>query len=215
MHSLREAQTYFKLFIKRYPRSQLLEKAKFFQAKTFILTGRKIQAEKIYKELIKTKDTKLRQNVYVTLGDLYYSLGKYKQALDTYMFIIKELKVNSPEYFEVIKKQGITLTHLEKKKSIDKGRKLLYYYLNIVESHPLKDEALFGLAESYYRENNHVAAQKLYNKILEQDHSKRRPVVLSRFRQAQYLDDPRQQLENGKKKVTWKIQPEMHHILKC
>lgn len=200
MHSLREAQTYFKLFLERYPESRLLPKAKYWQAKTFVLTGRKAEAEKIYLELAQTKDKKFRQSVYVTLGDLYYSLGRYQSALDSYMGIIKEMEPHSPEYLEVIKKQGNTLTHLGTEANIKKGREFLYYYLNVVEHPVLKNEALFGLAESYYREDNNSAALKLYNEVVERGSPKSRPYVLSRFRQAQYLDDPKQKLEKWQKK---------------
>jgi TolA-binding protein len=200
MHSLREAQTYVNLFLERYPKSELLNKAKYWQAKILVSIGREEEAEKIYLELVKTNDKELQKTVYVTLVDLYYSLGKYQSALDMLMLLIKRTKVNSPEYLEVIKKQGVTLTRLGKGENIKKGRELLYYYLNIVESSALKDEALFELAESYYRENNDATAQKLYNKIVEKGDLKARPFVLSRFRQAQYLDDPKQKLEKWQKK---------------
>ena len=200
MHALREAKTYFNIFLERYPRSPLAEKALYWKSKTLFAIGHDDEAEEVAKQLMRGRDKELRSDAGIILWELYYKRGHFTSALAVCEQLLKETPHQSPRYFDLLRFQGTTLVRMEGAQNKEKGRELLYQYLNVVEDEALRNQVLFELAETYYREDNDTVAQKLYSSIIASGKEEDRSVVLSRFRQAQYYDDPNRELEKWQKR---------------
>lgn len=200
MQALREAQIYFNLFLEKYPGSSLVDKASYWKANTLDAIDRPLEAEEIYRKLMISGGQDIRSQAGITLAELYYKQGDYEKALDVCDAMVKEIPKDSTPYLELIRIEGVTRTHMPGKADILKGRQLLYLYLNLVEGTSRRHGALFELAESYYRSGMDDPAQKLYGQIISEGEPEQRVVVLSRFRQAQYLDDPKKKLGQWQKR---------------
>ncbi|MBU0483879.1 MAG: tetratricopeptide repeat protein [Proteobacteria bacterium] len=200
MSFLREALIYFKLFLERYPKSENYSLGLFWKAKTLVAIGQSEEAEKIYHGLIAGKDKKLRHQAAVALGDLNYAAGKYKEALRFFNLTKKELAPESKDYADLLGRIRSALVRHDSEAEIQEGRKLLYHYINVLADSPQeRAKGLFELAESYYRQGEDATAQIFYEKILDES-PQSDLAVLIRFRQAQYLDDPRSKLGKWQKR---------------
>ncbi|MEA1933971.1 MAG: tetratricopeptide repeat protein [Thermodesulfobacteriota bacterium] len=196
MRFFREALTYYGLFKKRYPDSPLIPTTRFWQAKTLFQIGRLNESKEILLNLIETKNPDFQIKAALGLGEIEFKNENYMQALKTYENILEKFPAYHLKDPEILKLMGITNLRIKKEKQ---GQKQLYQYLNLAERSPYKAETLFEVAESYRREGDHLTAQVLFNKVIDEG-GKEGVVVLSRFRQAQFLDDPNRKLHARQRK---------------
>lgn len=197
MRFFREALIYFKLFAQRYPASPLLPKVRFWQARTLFTIGRLDEAAALYQDVAKTADADLKVKALMGLGDTHDAKKDYAAALATFTSLLRKY----PDYYlgdpELLRKLGTAYLKVGQE---DRGRKYLYHYLNLAEKTPLRGDVLFDLAESYFRQGDKQTALKLYGNIVETGSPQDRAVVLARFRQAEYLDDPDKNFPEWKKR---------------
>lgn len=193
MRFFREALTYFRLFEQRYADSLLLPRSRYWQAKTLLEVGRVEEAIPLFRELVREQDEELRLEALFGLRLAYDMQGDYLQVLTTLEYI---MAVTPPRYHfenpDLLFLLGLANGRLGREED---AREQLWHFVNLAPQSPHRLEALFALGESYYRQGEHPVAQRLYARILEEDGAGERPVVLARFRQAQYLDAPEQQQE--------------------
>jgi len=198
MSLFREALIYFNLFLKRFPESKLVPHVRYWQGQTFLRVGRFAEATTVFEELSKSSDFDLRVRGYVGLGDALYASGQYLAALAAY----KRLLVKAPKFRlqdpSVLLKLGVTYFKVGNEAQ---GRKQLFHFLNLDKTSRQRAEAIFEIGESYYREGQAEAAQRLYEMAEEEGVGDERGVVLSRFRRAQYRDDPARVLPEWSKPV--------------
>ena len=196
MRFFREALSYYGLFKKRYPDSPLIPTTRFWQAKTLFQIGRLNESKEIFLKLIETKNPDLQIKAALGLGEIEFKNENYRQALKTYENILEKFPAFYLKDPEILKLMGMTNLRMKKEKQ---GQKQLYQYLNLAECSPCKAEVLFEVAESCIREGNPLTAQVLFNKVIDEG-GKEGVVVLSRFRQAQFLDDPNRKLRAWQRK---------------
>ncbi len=197
MNFFREALTYYGLFEKRYPASPFIPAIRFQQAKALLRVGRLKESREIFLQLTEAKDPDLQLEAAFRLGELEFESENYMQALKVYKKILEKIPAFHLKDPEILKLMGTTNLRMKKEKL---GRKQLYQYLNLAERSPYKAEALFELAESYMREGDHLTAQVLYNKVIDEGGEEEGVVTLSRFRQTQFLDDPNRKLRAWQRK---------------
>lgn len=204
MGIFRDALVYFNLFLKRFPKSALLPDARYWKANALFKLGQLDEAEKVFQELSRQGDEGLRVRAIIGdlgnggfgLGDIQSARGRYLDALQLYENIKKQKPVFHLEHPELLLKMGRVYFNLQDEV---RGCNYLFYFLNLAEQSPLRTTVIFELAESFYRQDN-MAALKLYDKAMEEGEPGDRPVVLSRFRKAQYLDDPKRALPKWQKR---------------
>ncbi|MEA2084858.1 MAG: tetratricopeptide repeat protein [Thermodesulfobacteriota bacterium] len=197
MRFFREALAYYGLFKKRYPDSPLVPTTSFWQAKTLFQIGRLKESKEIFLKLIETKNPDLQIKAALGLGEIEFKNENYRQALKTYENILEKFPAYHLKDLEILKLMGITNLRMKKEKQ---GRKQLYQYLNLAERSPYKAEILFEVADSYRREGDHLTSQVLFNKVIDEGDGEKGFVILSRFRQAQFLDDPNRKLRAWQRK---------------
>ncbi len=197
MHFYREALIYFKLFEKRYPRSPIIPAARYWQARTLTAVGRLAEAINLYQEVVKNKDESLQIKGLKGLGEAYAANNDYRKALESY----EKITSRFPNYYfkdlDLLINMGNAYLHVGKE---EEGRSQLFYYLNLTEVPQRRGEVLFEIAESFNRQGQAATAQKLYEKVLAEGTPGNRAVVLAKFRQAEYLDDPKHKLSTWQKK---------------
>lgn len=197
MRFFREALIYFKLFGQRYPGSDLADQARYWQAKAYFEVGQLDEAAAIFKEISKNKEQALRIKGLIGLGDTLFAKKEYHEAFIAFDRIMKKFPAYYRQDPELLIRLGYADFKLGKE---EQGRKELFYYLNLVEKSPRSAEVLFALGESYHRQHEDAVAQQLYAKALAAGTAGERAVVLARFRQAQFLDDPNQKLPAWQKR---------------
>ena len=200
MKLMREALIYTKLFKERYPDSELIDLADYWKARTLAAIDRTEEAESLLKKLVASADEDVAFDASVALGNLYYKIGNYPAALNLYKKIINRLSSHSEEYLDVLRLQGRTMVRMQPEKKVESGRKLLFYYTNMDTQSPHRAEAFFDLAESYLRSDDSATAQRLYEKALEAAKEDSRIAVLSRFRRAEFRDNPKRKLAKWEKR---------------
>ncbi len=197
MRFFREALIYFKLFAQRYPDSPLVNNAKFWQGTTLFVVGRLDEAAKVFRAVAEVADQDLMVKAMMGLGDTQTANKKYAAALATFATLTRKF----PNYYlgdpELYRKLGAAYMKMG---NFKKGRKYLYHYLNLAENSRYQNEVLFEVAESYFRQDAEKTALKLYEKIIDAGRPKERAVVLSKFRLAEYLDDPERILPKWQKR---------------
>ncbi len=187
MRYFREALVYLNLFFKRYPDSNIIGQATFWKAKTLLEIGRLAESRQLLEKFPKDAPLGLRMRVARLLGTLFFENGDFKKVFTLYDQLKKELKPYSQEELNFIKLRGLSHLRLQQE---EKGRVLLYRYLNIIESGTDKNEILFELAESYTRGKDRKIAQRIYERIIEDGKKGDREVVLSTFRLTEFQNDP-------------------------
>ena len=197
MHFYREALIYFKLFKERYPKSSLIPRARYWQARTLTEVGRLNEAIVLYKEVINEKEEDLKIMGLKGLGEVYAVSKKYRLALATYEKIMAKFPKHYFDDLELLINLGRAYFHVGKEQ---KGRKQLFYFLNLAEESPRRSEILFDIAESYYRQGDNTTSQKLYEKVIDEGETTQRAVILALFRRAEYLDDPKHKLSAWQKR---------------
>ncbi|MDH3393049.1 MAG: tetratricopeptide repeat protein, partial [Desulfobulbaceae bacterium] len=196
MKLFREALIYFNLFLKRFPDSPLAQQARYWQGQTFLKVDRLADATKVFEELSHAKDRTLRLQGFVGLGDALFAGEQYLAALAAY----KKVFSKSPDYYfedpSLLVKLGKTYFKVGNEAQ---GMKRLFHYLNLDKTSRQRADVLFELGESYHRQGDVDASQRMYGMAEEEGVKDSRPFVLSRFRQAQYRDDPKRVIPDWKK----------------
>lgn len=187
MHHYREAQTYFKLFLKRYPESPLVPQATRWYRDALLRAGRGEAAALIFQVWQKSPDATVRLIGEAGNGNLKSLQGDYQGALATYEKVLAaapDFPVADPE---ILRYAGIANLRLGK---TELGREQLYHYLTLVGSTVERSDCLFELAESYFKAAEYQAAAKMYRQVLAEGAGNERAVLLSGLRLSQYLDNP-------------------------
>lgn len=196
MKLFREALIYFNLFLKRFPESPRVQQARYWQGQTFLKVDRLVEATKVFEGLSRADDPAMRLRGFVGLGDTLFAGEQYLAALAAY----KKVIAKSPDYHfddpSLLVKLGKTYFKVGNEMQ---GMKQLFHYLNLDKTSRQRAEVLFALGESYHRQGDVDAAQRMYGMAVEEGASDARAVVLSRFRQAQYRDDPQRVVPDWKK----------------
>ena len=196
MRMFREALIYFNLFLKRFPESPLVPQARYWRGQTFLEIGRLAEATKVFEELSKGDDPTMRLRGFVGLGDALFAGEQYLAALAAY----KNVVATKPGYHfddpSLLVKLGKTYFKVGNELQ---GRNHLFHYLNLDKASSRRAEVFYEIGESYHRQGDEDAAQRLYDMALEEGGGDARPLVLSRFRKAQYLDDPGRVIPDWKK----------------
>ena len=183
MHYSREALTYFKLYAKRFPRGERVEEARFMQTRCLLDIGKLAEAGEVFRQLGQSSKKVFRLRGQAGEGHIFFARNEYHAALGVYLKILR----HNPQFYvddpELLYRMGIANLNVGNE---EEGRRNLFTYLNLVEKPSSGPEVLFEIAESYLREQNEQAAQKLYSRIIDTNEEDGREVVMSRFRLAQF-----------------------------
>lgn len=194
MRFYREALIYFKLFLERYPDSPLRDRVRLAQADTFFAVGRATEALDIYKKVSESGDDEIKAKALMGLGEIMAATKDPVGALKTFAALFEKY----PDYHhrdpELLRKLGFVYLRLGKEED---ARNSLFHYLNLAENSADRGEILFELGESYLRGGDGRTALKLYERILEDGTREDRVAVLSRFRRAEYKDNPERRTISG------------------
>lgn len=194
MRFYREALIYFKLFLTRYPDSPLLNQARLAQADTLFAVGKATEALDIYKKVSESGDEEIRAKALMGLGELMAANKDPVGALKTFATLFEKY----PDYHyrdpELLRKLGFVYLRVGREED---ARNSLFHYLNLAENSVDRGEILFELGESYLRGGDARTALKLYERVLEDGTREDRIAVLSRFRRAEYMDNPERRAAKG------------------
>lgn len=183
----REALIYFKLFFKRYPDAPdlLREKVNLAKAEALMATGKKEEAQEIYRKIVDAGSDELKPKALMGLGEILASGQDPLVALKLFATIFEKY----PDYHyrepELLRRLGLVYVRIGRE---DEARKALFHYLNLAEKAHDRGETFFALAESYLRDGDPHTALKLYERVLDDGRSGERVSIISRFRRAEYLD---------------------------
>ncbi|MDH3359371.1 MAG: tetratricopeptide repeat protein [Desulfobulbaceae bacterium] len=196
MRMFREALIYFNLFLERFPKSTFAQQVSYLKGQTFLKIGRLADATKIFNLLTESKDQSLRLQGFVGLGDALYAGGQNLAALAAYKKVLSKSPGYFFEYPVLLIKLGKTYFRVGNE---DQGRKQLFHYLNLDKTSHRRSEVVFEIGESFHRQGDEDAAQRLYEMAVKEGAQDERSVVLSLFRQAQHRDDPNREIPDWKK----------------
>jgi len=182
----REALSYFKLFMREFPDSPLAAEAQRRLGKALVKVGRLREAESLFATWSRSGDPAVKPIGLTGMGDVRFAQGKLGEAKNYYQMVL----INFPDYYvrdpSVLGGAGLVNLRLG---NAAKGRRQLYHYLSLEGVVDNRVEILFALAESYYREGNHLTAAGLYRRIGKLASPGSRAAVISALRLAQYQDD--------------------------
>jgi tetratricopeptide (TPR) repeat protein len=192
----REALTYFKLCIKRFPEEPLASEAKLWLAKVLTDVGKTDEAEEIYNELATTVISRIKLRAVLGKAEILNSRGDYSAALKIY----HDLNARNSNFFlddiEALRIFGKTNIFAG---NVERGQNQLIHYLNLSGDPMDRADVLFEIGESYWRQKKFQAAWKMYARVIEEGNENRRSVLFSHMRIAQYLDDPNRPRERWDK----------------
>ena len=194
MRFYREALIYFKLFLTRYPDSPLRDRARLAQADTLFALGRVAEALEIYKNVAESGGEDIKAKALMGLGEIMAASKDPVGALKTFALLFEKY----PDYHyrdpELLRKLGFVYLRVGREED---ARNSLFHYLNLAENSADRGEILFELGESYLRGGDGRTALKLYERVLEDGPREDRIAVLSRFRRAEYMDNPERRTAKG------------------
>lgn len=187
MNYLREALTYFKLCIKRFPEDAIVNEAKMEMAKVLAAIGRIDEAEELYKEIEATGTGKVKLRATLGKAEIFNMRKDYAASLTIY----HDLTAKNPNFFfdelEALRIFGKANLFAG---NVARGQDQLIHYLNLVEDPMNRSTVLFEIGESYWRQKKIQAAQKMYKRAIQEGVETHRSVIFSQMRVGQYLDDP-------------------------
>jgi len=185
MRFYREALSYFKLFVKSYPASPLVFRARQWEGRTLIKIGREAEAEAIFQRMLKNKDVKIRRMGKISMGDLRYEQGRYHEATDFYQMVILEY----PNYYlsqpDLLRKAGLADIKYGK---VARGRQEIYHYLSLDLNVTDRPAVMAALADSYYQSGDYQTAQTLFDQVIKNGEEGSREMLFAKLRLAQYKD---------------------------
>lgn len=186
MHFQREAQTYFKLFLERYPDSPLVLDAMRQYRDFLVRPGYGGDVKEIFLSWKNSADSRVQAIGEMGEATLKWVDGDFQGALDGYHKILTALPAYSVSDPEILRYAGISNLRLSKTEA---GRDQLYHYLTLVGKSGARADVLLELAESYFAAKHYVVAQKMYRQVIEEGVGYERAVLISNLRLAQYRDD--------------------------
>ncbi len=127
-----------------------LDKFYYLNGKKYMFQHQYAQAIKAFKQSIEINPNK--DIIYYALGDAYLSNDKYDKAIESYK---KGMEINPRKQYEVYHNIG-NIYH-EKKEQYAKAIKV---YEKAIEINPKRDDAYYGIGNTYI-------SQKKYNKAIE------------------------------------------------
>lgn len=187
MHYYREAQSYFKLFMKRYPDSPLVLQAMRWYRNSLLRAGHGDDAEKVFSAWRQSADATVRRMGEAGAGNLMSIEGDYQGALTSYQKILSEAPDFPVADPEILRYAGTANMRVGKS---EVGREQLYHYLALSGMVGERSDVLLELAESYFVAGEYQSAHKLYRQLIAEGGGDDRAVMLSNMRISQYLDDP-------------------------
>ncbi|MDD5758064.1 MAG: tetratricopeptide repeat protein [Desulfobulbaceae bacterium] len=187
MHYYREAQSYFKLFMKRYPDSPLVLQAMRWYRNSLLRAGHGDDAEEVFASWRESTDATVRRMGEAGTGNLKSIAGDYQGALAIYQKILSEAPDFQMADPEILRYAGTANMRLGKSEA---GREQLYHYLTLAGMVGDRSDVLLELAESYFVVGDYQSAHKLYRQLIAEGGGDDRAVMLSNMRISQYLDDP-------------------------
>ncbi len=194
MHYSREALTYFRLYAKRCPRGERVDEARFMQTRCLLDIGKLDEAGEVFRQLRQSSKKVFRLRGQAGEGHIFFARKEYHAALGVYLKILR----HNPQFYvddpALLYRMGIANLNVGNE---EEGRRDLFTYLNLVEKPSSRLEVLFEIAESYLREQNKQAAQKLYFRIVETGGEDGREVVMSRFRLARFREADEEKRKEG------------------
>ncbi len=188
MNFRREALTYLNLSIKRFSEGVVPIKAKMHLAKVLADVGRIAEALEIYTEIAETGETtKVKLLALLGKAEILNSQQEYGAALAIY----HDLAAKDPNFFreelEALRIFGKTNLFSG---NVERGQNQLIHYLNLEEDSTNRSAVLFEIGESYWRQKKFQAAEKMFKRAIKEGDESQGPVIFSKMRVAQYLDDP-------------------------
>jgi len=187
MHYARDAQTYFKLFLKKYPDSPLVPQAMRWYRDSLLRVGHRQEAEKVFQEWQQSAVPVVRLLGEAGSGNLKSLAGDYQGALAIYQKILTaapNFPVDDPE---ILRYAGVANLRLGQ---TEIGREQLFHYLTLAGVSTERSDILVELAESYFAAAEYSAADKLFRQAIAEGGGNERTVLLSHLRVNQYLDTP-------------------------
>lgn len=188
----REAQSYFKLFLERYPGSPLKFEAMRSYRDSILRGGRQGDADKIFFSWQKSTDPHTRAIGEVGEATLRWNNGDFQEAVTRYQKILTEFPSYHVSDPEILRYAGIANLRLG---NTEQGRDQIYHYLTLVGMSVARGDVLLELAESYFAGKQYQVAQKLYRQIIEEVSGNERAVLFAKLRLAQYFDSTEMALE--------------------
>jgi hypothetical protein len=183
----REALSYFKLCIKRFPDNELAGEAEYWQLRILIEIGRIADAKRKIEELADHEIAKVRLRAKVRLAEIHNLNKDFYSSLNIYhelASIKPDFYLDAPEALRIFGQANLLAGNSKK------GRDQLIYYLNLAEDLTNRADIFFYLGESYWQEKKYLVARKMFERAIEKGVQGRQAVVFSQMRIAQYQDDP-------------------------
>ncbi|MEW6594806.1 MAG: tetratricopeptide repeat protein [Thermodesulfobacteriota bacterium] len=197
MRFFREAATYFKLFQKRYPQSPLAASARSWQGRTLMEVGRLDEAIAVFQQVAQGEDEQQRTVALAGIGKAYVAKKDYARAIESFEGLLARTPRAALEDPELLLSLGMAYLKVGREAE---GQRRLFHFVNLLPQSPRRFEVLFELGESFHRQGDDATAQKLYARVVEDGEPGSRPVLLSQFRQSEYLDDPRRKLSSWQRR---------------
>ena len=121
------------------------------------------KATTVFNEFLKkdSLDTDIKNDARIRLGDSYYAISNYQQAINSYQKVIDEFGAKSDyAMFQIGMSYGFTGNNQEKITALTK-------VVNDYQISSLKDDALFELGNTYTKIKNSEKAHQAYDRLLE------------------------------------------------
>ncbi len=124
----------------------------------YLGTGKNNEAEKTFKQLLKTDDQEYREKTYVRLTEVLFNLSKYEEVVKyTTEYMEKKYKENREEMMD---RRGIAYFKLKEYNNA------LIVYEELTKSAKNKDYAFFMSGEVNYAKGDYEKAKKSYEKVI-------------------------------------------------
>jgi len=187
MHYARDAQTYFKLFLKKYPDSPLVPQAMRWYRDSLLRAGHAQEAEKVFQEWQQSSVPVVRLLGEAGSGNLKSLAGDHQGALAIYQKILTaapNFPVDDPE---ILRYAGVANLRLGQ---TEIGREQLFHYLTLAGLTAERSDILVELGESYFAAAEYAAADKLFRQAIAEGGGNERTVLVSHMRVTQHGDTP-------------------------
>ncbi|MBU0681551.1 MAG: tetratricopeptide repeat protein [Proteobacteria bacterium] len=179
----REAQNYYALFLKQYPKHEATNQVLYMRARSLFHVGKFSQASDDFTTLQLSKDREFRLRGEAGQAYVHFFKGEWHDALG----IFKRIHRQNPDYYlivpEILRDMGIAAIRVG---DIQEGRDYILHYINIGENALVDDEAYFEVAESFLQEGVLDGARVFYEFVIAKTKPQDKYAILSKFRVAQF-----------------------------
>jgi tetratricopeptide (TPR) repeat protein len=179
----REAQNYYVLFLKQYPKHEATNQVLYMRARSFLHVGKFSQASDDFATLQLSRDREFRLRGEAGQAYVHFFKGEWHDALG----IFKRIHRQNPDYYlivpEILRDMGIAAIRVG---DIQEGRDYILHYINIGENALVDDGAYFEVAESFLQEGVLDGARVFYEFVVAKTRPHDKYAILSKFRLAQF-----------------------------